>query len=228
MLVSCVIIFALAVPIGIAVARSRVVSGAVRPVLDLMQTMPAMVYLIPGIFFFGVGPVPGVVATIVLAMPPAVRLTELGIRQVDAELVEAAETFGTHPRRTLWRVQLPPALPTITAGVNGRRDPLADGPDRRRRAGAPGPAGRPSGRDRPTRAERAGRSRTGVRERSGQPLRGARPDRARTRQPVPALVRDPASTTVWRTARTGDGPCRRDHAARPAGRPERLPRWREL
>ncbi len=102
-LVSCVIIFALAVPIGIAAARSRAVSGAVRPVLDLMQTMPAMVHLIPGIFFFGVGPVPGMVATIVFAMPPAVRLTELGIRQVDAELVEAAEAFGTHPRRTLWR-----------------------------------------------------------------------------------------------------------------------------
>ncbi|MCL6733933.1 ABC transporter permease/substrate binding protein [Streptomyces neyagawaensis] len=117
-LVSCLIIFALAVPIGIAAARSRAVSGAVRPVLDLMQTMPAMVYLIPGIFFFGVGPVPGMVATIVFAMPPAVRLTELGIRQVDAELVEAAEAFGTHPRRTLWRVQLPLALPTIMAGVN--------------------------------------------------------------------------------------------------------------
>jgi hypothetical protein len=110
----------------------------------------------------------------------------------------------------------------------GRRDPLADEPDRRRRAGSPGPAGRPSVRDRPSRAERAGRSRTGVRERSGQPLRGARPDRARTQLPVPALVRDPASTTVRWTARTGDGPWRRDHAARPAGRPERLPHWREL
>ncbi|MFE7837698.1 ABC transporter permease/substrate binding protein [Streptomyces sp. NPDC057474] len=117
-LVSCVIIFAFAVPIGIWAARSRAVSGTIRPVLDLMQTMPAMVYLIPGIFFFGVGPVPGMVATIVFAMPPAVRLTELGIRQVDAELVEAAEAFGTHPRRTLWRVQLPLALPTIMAGVN--------------------------------------------------------------------------------------------------------------
>lgn len=117
-LVSCVIIFLFALPIGIWAAKNRTVSGLIRPVLDFMQTMPAMVYLIPGIFFFGVGPVPGMVATIVFAMPPAVRLAELGIRQVDEELIEAAEAFGTHPRNTLWRVQLPLALPTIMAGVN--------------------------------------------------------------------------------------------------------------
>ncbi|WP_371530177.1 ABC transporter permease/substrate binding protein [Streptomyces sp. NBC_01283] len=117
-LVSCVIIFVFALPIGIWAAKNRTVSGVIRPVLDFMQTMPAMVYLIPGIFFFGVGPVPGMVATIVFAMPPAVRLAELGIRQVDEELIEAAEAFGTHPRNTLWRVQLPLALPTIMAGVN--------------------------------------------------------------------------------------------------------------
>ncbi|MGW3010032.1 ABC transporter permease/substrate binding protein [Streptomyces sp. NPDC001219] len=117
-LVACLITVVVAVPLGIWAARSRVVGGVLRPVLDLMQTMPAMVYLIPGILFFGLGVVPGIVATIVFAMPPAVRMTELGIRQVDGELVEAAEAFGTHPRRTLFRVQLPLALPTIMAGIN--------------------------------------------------------------------------------------------------------------
>ncbi|WP_433855537.1 ABC transporter permease/substrate binding protein [Streptomyces kronopolitis] len=117
-LVACLITVVVAVPLGIWAARSRVVGGALRPVLDLMQTMPAMVYLIPGILFFGLGVVPGIVATIVFSMPPAVRMTELGIRQVDAELVEAAEAFGTPPRRTLFRVQLPLALPTIMAGIN--------------------------------------------------------------------------------------------------------------
>ncbi|MFF9479022.1 ABC transporter permease/substrate binding protein [Streptomyces sp. NPDC014733] len=117
-LVACIITVVVAVPLGIWAARSRAVGGALRPVLDLMQTMPAMVYLIPGILFFGLGVVPGIVSTIVFSMPPAVRMTELGIRQVDEELVEAAEAFGTHPRRTLFRVQLPLALPTIMAGVN--------------------------------------------------------------------------------------------------------------
>ncbi|MCB5910080.1 ABC transporter permease/substrate binding protein [Streptomyces pinistramenti] len=117
-LVACIITIAVAVPLGIWAARSRAVGGALRPVLDLMQTMPAMVYLIPGILFFGLGVVPGIVSTIVFSMPPAVRMTELGIRQVDEELVEAAEAFGTHPRRTLFRVQLPLALPTIMAGIN--------------------------------------------------------------------------------------------------------------
>jgi glycine betaine/proline transport system substrate-binding protein len=117
-LVATVITIVLAVPLGIWAARSRGVSAALRPVLDFMQTMPAFVYLIPGIFFFGVGTVPGVIATIVFAMPPGVRMTELGIRQVDGELVEAAEAFGTSPRNTLLRVQLPLALPTIMAGVN--------------------------------------------------------------------------------------------------------------
>ncbi|GGW97221.1 ABC transporter permease/substrate binding protein [Streptomyces noursei] len=117
-LVACLITVVVAVPLGIWAARSKVVGGVLRPVLDLMQTMPAMVYLIPGILFFGLGVVPGIVATIVFSMPPAVRMTELGIRQVDEELVEAAEAFGTHPRRTLLRVQLPLALPTIMAGIN--------------------------------------------------------------------------------------------------------------
>ncbi|QKW53168.1 ABC transporter permease/substrate binding protein [Streptomyces buecherae] len=117
-LVAGFITIVMAVPLGIWAARSRTVSTMLRPVLDFMQTMPAFVYLIPGIFFFGVGVVPGAIATIVFAMPPSVRMTELGIRQVDEELVEAAEAFGTSPRRTLVRVQLPLALPTIMAGVN--------------------------------------------------------------------------------------------------------------
>ncbi|MFI1827823.1 ABC transporter permease/substrate binding protein [Streptomyces sp. NPDC020412] len=117
-LVATVVTLAIAVPLGIWASRSATVSAVTRPVLDFMQTMPAMVYLIPGIIFFGVGVVPGIIATIVFALPPGVRMTELGIRQVDKELVEAAEAFGTPPRDTLVRVQLPLALPTIMAGVN--------------------------------------------------------------------------------------------------------------
>ncbi|MET9677874.1 ABC transporter permease/substrate binding protein [Streptomyces sp. NPDC006482] len=117
-LVATLVTLVIAVPLGIWAARSATVSAVLRPVLDFMQTMPAMVYLIPGIIFFGVGVVPGIIATIVFALPPGVRMTELGIRQVDGELVEAAEAFGTTPRDTLLRVQLPLALPTIMAGVN--------------------------------------------------------------------------------------------------------------
>ncbi len=117
-LVATIVTLVIAVPLGIWASRSRTVSAVIRPVLDFMQTMPAMVYLIPGIIFFGVGVVPGIIATIVFALPPGVRMTELGIRQVDGELVEAAEAFGTTPRNTLLRVQLPLALPTIMAGIN--------------------------------------------------------------------------------------------------------------
>ena len=117
-LAAAVITIVIAVPVGIWAARSKTVSAAVRPVLDVMQTMPAFVYLIPGVMFFSIGPTPGLLATIIFAMPPGVRMTELGIRQVDAELVEAAEAFGTPPNRTLLRVQLPLALPTIMAGIN--------------------------------------------------------------------------------------------------------------
>ncbi|MGW0469384.1 ABC transporter permease/substrate binding protein [Streptomyces sp. NPDC003027] len=117
-LVATLVTLVIAVPLGIWAARSKTVSAVLRPVLDFMQTMPAMVYLIPGIIFFGVGVVPGIIATIVFALPPGVRMTELGIRQVDGELVEAAEAFGTTPRATLLRVQLPLALPTIMAGIN--------------------------------------------------------------------------------------------------------------
>ncbi len=108
----------LAIPLGIWAARSNTVSKIVKPVLDLMQTMPAMVYLIPAITIFGIGPTPGAIATLIFAMPPGVRLTELAIRQVDKELVEAGHAFGDTPGRILRQIQLPVALPTIMAGVN--------------------------------------------------------------------------------------------------------------
>lgn len=106
------------IPLGILSARRRAVSAVLRPILDLMQTTPPFVYLIPAVFFFGVGLVPGVVATAVFALAPAVRLTELGIRHVDAEVVEAAQAFGARPGQLLRDVQLPLALPSIMAGVN--------------------------------------------------------------------------------------------------------------
>ncbi|MFI7343289.1 ABC transporter permease/substrate binding protein [Streptomyces sp. NPDC050085] len=117
-LVSTLIALVIGVPLGIWAARSDRVSGLFKPVLDLMQTLPAMVYLIPAILFFGSGAPAGIVATLIFAVPPGVRMTELGIRQVDEELVEAAAAFGTTPGNTLLRVQLPLALPTIMAGVN--------------------------------------------------------------------------------------------------------------
>ncbi|WP_369212079.1 ABC transporter permease/substrate binding protein [Streptomyces flavofungini] len=117
-LVSTFVALVIAVPVGIWAARSKTVSGIVRPVLDFMQTLPAMIYLIPALLFFRMGAPAGIVATIVFALAPGVRMTELGIRQVDKELVEAADAFGTTPRNTLFRVQLPLALPTIMAGVN--------------------------------------------------------------------------------------------------------------
>ncbi|MFE9244907.1 ABC transporter permease [Nocardiopsis sp. NPDC006938] len=117
-LVASMIAVVIAIPIGILAAYNDVVSKVTKPVLDLMQTLPAFVYLIPAIFFFSIGAVPGVVATIVFAMPPGVRLTELGIRQIDKELVEAGEAFGAPRHKILTGIQLPLALPTIMAGVN--------------------------------------------------------------------------------------------------------------
>jgi glycine betaine/proline transport system permease protein len=117
-IVAAAVAIAVGVPLGIAAARSRRVSVVVRPVLDFMQTLPVFVYLLPAVFFFGIGVVPGVVATTFFAIPPAVRLTELGIRQVDDEVVEAALAFGSRPRQVLREVQLPLAMPSIMAGVN--------------------------------------------------------------------------------------------------------------
>jgi len=117
-LVASFIAVALGVPIGIAAAKSDVFSKIVRPVLDFMQTMPAFVYLIPALILFRVGVVPGIVATIIFALAPGVRLTELGIRGVDSEIVEAGQAFGASPGRILRQIQLPLALPTIMAGIN--------------------------------------------------------------------------------------------------------------
>ncbi len=117
-IVSTVLALAISIPVGIAAAGSDPLNAALRPVLDLMQTMPSFVYLIPAVIFFGLGSVPGIIATVVFAMPPALRLTNLGIRQVPGELIEVADAFGTTPRQKLFKVQLPVALPTIMAGVN--------------------------------------------------------------------------------------------------------------
>lgn len=106
------------IPLGILSARSDNAHRVIMPVLDFMQTMPPFVYLIPAVLFFGTGAVPGLIATVVFAMPPAIRLTGLGIRQVPIELVEAAEAFGATPFQKLVKVQLPVAMPTIMAGIN--------------------------------------------------------------------------------------------------------------
>ncbi|HKI97921.1 MAG TPA: glycine betaine/L-proline ABC transporter permease ProW [bacterium] len=108
----------LGLPTGIWLARSDRAEMTVRPVLDAMQTTPAFVYLVPIVMLFGIGNVPGVVVTIIFALPPLIRLTDLGIRQVPADLVEAANAFGASPRQLLFRVQIPLAMPTIMAGVN--------------------------------------------------------------------------------------------------------------
>ncbi len=105
-------------PVGILCSRSDWVATAIRPVLDIMQTTPPFVYLVPAVMLFGIGDVPGLIATIIFSMPPMIRLTNLGIRQVRDEYVEAAIAFGSTPGQTLWKVQLPLSLPTIMAGVN--------------------------------------------------------------------------------------------------------------
>jgi len=117
-LVASLLAIAISVPLGILAAKSTAASGIIRPVLDFMQTMPAFVYLIPALILFRVGVVPGIVATIIFAMAPGVRLTELGIRGVDKEVVEAGAAFGASPWRILRQIQLPLAMPTIMAGIN--------------------------------------------------------------------------------------------------------------
>ncbi len=108
----------LGLPLGILAAKSNRFDAVLRPVLDGMQTIPSFVYLIPAIMLFGIGNVPGVMATVVFSLPPMVRLTNLGIRQVDAEVVEAGLAFGSTPWQLLMKIQLPLALPAIMAGVN--------------------------------------------------------------------------------------------------------------
>lgn len=106
------------VPLGIWMSKNRTVNSIVQPILDFMQTMPAFVYLIPAVAFFGIGMVPGVFSSVIYAMPPIVRLTNLGIREVDDEMVEAAESFGSTARQKLFKVELPLARTTIMQGIN--------------------------------------------------------------------------------------------------------------
>lgn len=105
-------------PLGIWLARNETAAKFIRPMLDAMQTTPAFVYLVPIVMLFGIGNVPGVVVTIIFALPPIVRLTILGIQQVQEELIEAGHAFGANPKQMLYRIQLPLAMPTIMAGVN--------------------------------------------------------------------------------------------------------------
>ena len=114
-LVFCTIV---GVPLGILAARSDRFAGGLRPVLDVMQTIPPFVYLVPIVMLFGVGMTPGIIATIIFALPPIVRLTNLGLRNVQADLVEAAYAFGATRRQVLWEVQVPLAMRTIMAGLN--------------------------------------------------------------------------------------------------------------
>ena len=108
----------LGIPIGIAMARSNRAQSIVTPMLDIMQTMPAFVYLIPVVMLLGIGKIPGLIAVVIYAIPPVIRLTNLGIRLVDKEVLEAATAFGASKKQRLWGVQLPLAMPTIMAGIN--------------------------------------------------------------------------------------------------------------
>ena len=118
MVVSVTISVSIGLPLGVLAARSQIADNIMRPILDAMQTMPSFVYLLPGVLFFGLGAPAGVFATIIYAVPPVIRLTNLGIRQVSAEAVEAARSFGSTPYQLLTKVQIPMAMPTIMAGVN--------------------------------------------------------------------------------------------------------------
>ena len=118
MLVSTLLAILIGLPIGIAMSRSKTMQSLTLPVLDIMQTLPIFVYLIPFVMLFGPGKIPALLATIVFAVPPVIRLTNLGIRQVDAETVEAVDSFGATPMQALFSVQIPLALPTIMAGIN--------------------------------------------------------------------------------------------------------------
>lgn len=117
-LISVVIAMIIGVPVGIWMSQNKTIQSIITPILDFMQTMPAFVYLIPSVVFFGIGMTPGIIATIIFSMPPTVRMTNLGIRQVDAELIEASNAFGSTTGQRLGKVQLPLARPQIMAGVN--------------------------------------------------------------------------------------------------------------
>ncbi|OUS20673.1 choline ABC transporter permease subunit [Litorivita pollutaquae] len=114
----CVVCMGVGVPIGIAAAHRPRLYRTLRPILDLMQTLPTFVYLIPAIVFFGIGMVPGLIASVIFVLPAPIRLTQLGISSTPTPLLEAAEAFGATPRQKLWKVELPYALPQIMAGLN--------------------------------------------------------------------------------------------------------------
>ena len=116
--VSTLIAIAIGIPVGIWMSRSNRVQTVTTPVLDVMQTMPIFVYLIPVVMLFGLGKIPGLIAVVIYAVPPVIRLTNLGIRLVDKEVLEAADAFGTDTWRRLFDIQMPLALPNIMAGVN--------------------------------------------------------------------------------------------------------------
>jgi glycine betaine/proline transport system permease protein len=116
--VCTVIAIVVGIPIGILMARSDRVQGFINPVLDVMQTMPSFVYLIPVVMLLGIGKVPGLIAVVIYAIPPMIRLTNLGIRLVDKDVLEAADAFGSSSWQKLKDVQMPLALPTIMAGIN--------------------------------------------------------------------------------------------------------------
>lgn len=115
---ACVVCMGIGVPIGIAVAHRPRLYRVMRPVLDLMQTLPTFVYLIPAIVFFGIGMVPGLIATVIFVLPAPIRLTHLGVTSTPKELLEATQAFGATPSQTLWKVELPYALPQIMTGLN--------------------------------------------------------------------------------------------------------------
>jgi glycine betaine/proline transport system permease protein len=116
--IATLIAIAIGLPLGILMARSERLQRFINPALDVMQTMPSFVYLIPVVVVFGIGKVPGLIAVVIYAAPPMIRLTNLGIRMVDREVLEAADAFGSSNRQKLWNVQIPLALPTIMTGIN--------------------------------------------------------------------------------------------------------------
>lgn len=117
-LVSTFIALVLGIPLGILSAKNKTADVIIKPILDFMQTMPAFVYLIPAIFFFSVGNTPGIVATVIFSLPPAVRLTSLGIKNVPEDVVEAGRAYGATGKQILRKIELPLAMPTILTGVN--------------------------------------------------------------------------------------------------------------
>lgn len=113
-----IVSLAIGIPIGIIMAKSNITESIIKPLLDAMQTMPSFVYLIPALMFFGLGKVPGLIATLIYAVPPVIRLTNVGIRQVPESVLEASRAFGASPRQILFDVQLPLAVPSILVGIN--------------------------------------------------------------------------------------------------------------